>query len=278
MKATRGTGVAERGVVASRCSRRSGTSRSRTPISSPGGPATRATSPAPAGSPPSTPGPGSGTATGGCSSPRWTRHWSSCGRGRTSIPRRSTRPRSPFPVTRAGAGTSPSPSRSAGPDQLPATGAVVGVDLGIKDFAVTSGGVKIPNPRKLARRERNLARYQRQARPLPERLREPGQGQGQGRPRAPEGPRVPHRLPAPHLYPPGPRPSDVIVAEDLAVKNMVRNRSLAKAISDCGWGTFRQYAGVQDGQGRAAPDRDRTLVPQLQDLLSVRASARRTPA
>ena len=28
--------------------------------------------------------------------------------------------------------------------------------------------------------------------------------------------------------------------EDLAVNNMVRNRSLAKAISDCGWGTFRQ--------------------------------------
>jgi len=28
--------------------------------------------------------------------------------------------------------------------------------------------------------------------------------------------------------------------EDLAVKNMVRNHSLARAISDCGWGTFRQ--------------------------------------
>ena len=47
------------------------------------------------------------------------------------------------------------------PVPLPATGAVTGVDLGIKDFAVTSGGDKIPNPRRLADRERNLARYQR---------------------------------------------------------------------------------------------------------------------
>ena len=50
---------------------------------------------------------------------------------------------------------------AADPVQQPATGAVVGVDLGIKDFAVTSNGDKIPNPRGLARRERNLARYQR---------------------------------------------------------------------------------------------------------------------
>jgi len=46
----------------------------------------------------------------------------------------------------------------ADPAPLPATSAV---DLGIKDFAVTSDGEKIPNPRRLARRERNLARYQR---------------------------------------------------------------------------------------------------------------------
>jgi putative transposase len=36
------------------------------------------------------------------------------------------------------------------------------------------------------------------------------------------------------------RSADLIVIEDLAVKNMVRNRRLARAISDCGWGEFRR--------------------------------------
>jgi IS605 OrfB family transposase len=36
------------------------------------------------------------------------------------------------------------------------------------------------------------------------------------------------------------RDHDVIVIDDLAVQNMVRNQSLAKAICDCGWGAFRQ--------------------------------------
>ena len=36
------------------------------------------------------------------------------------------------------------------------------------------------------------------------------------------------------------RGNDVIVVEDLAVANMIRNRHLARAISDCGWGEFRR--------------------------------------
>ena len=32
--------------------------------------------------------------------------------------------------------------------------------------------------------------------------------------------------------------NQVIAVENLAVKNMVRNQNLAKAISDCGWGQF----------------------------------------
>ena len=47
------------------------------------------------------------------------------------------------------------------PGQFPATGRVAGIDLGVKDFAVTSDGQRIGNPRHLERRARNLARYQR---------------------------------------------------------------------------------------------------------------------
>ena len=40
--------------------------------------------------------------------------------------------------------------------------------------------------------------------PLPERLREPGQGRGEGSPRPPQGPRRAAGLPAPGQHPPGP--------------------------------------------------------------------------
>jgi putative transposase len=36
------------------------------------------------------------------------------------------------------------------------------------------------------------------------------------------------------------RQNDLIVIEDLAVANMIRNRHLARAICDCGWGEFRR--------------------------------------
>jgi putative transposase len=50
----------------------------------------------------------------------------------------------------------------------------------------------------------------------------------------------------------------VIVIEDLAVKNMIRGRSLARAISDCGWGEFRrmlEYKAARAGRRLIVIDR-----------------------
>ena len=47
-------------------------------------------------------------------------------------------------------------------EPLPKTGAVCGVDLGIKDLAITSDGVKYPNPRYLYDAEKKLAKLNRE--------------------------------------------------------------------------------------------------------------------
>ncbi|HEU5388785.1 MAG TPA: RNA-guided endonuclease TnpB family protein [Streptosporangiaceae bacterium] len=123
------------------------------------------------------------------------------------------------------------------PDPLPTAGRAVGVDLGITDFAVTSDGQRISNPRHLERRARNLARYQRRT----ARCQPGSANRVKARAKAARAHRKVRaaRTDFLHKAPTGlVRDHDVIVVEDLAVQNMVRNRTLAKAISDCGWGTF----------------------------------------
>lgn len=127
----------------------------------------------------------------------------------------------------------------AEPEALPGTGTMVGVDLGVTDFAVTSDGEKIPNPRHLTRKAANLARYQRRV----ARCQRGSNNRAKAKAKVARAHRKVRAARTDFLHRVSTRlvrDNDTVVIEDLTVKNMVRNRGLAKSISDCGWGTFRR--------------------------------------
>ncbi len=122
-------------------------------------------------------------------------------------------------------------------------GRVIGIDLGLKHFAVTSDGNKVSkydNPRHLAKHEKNLKRKQKKL------ARKLVQSNSRHKYRKVVA-RVYERLSnsrADFLHKLSRKlvnENQVVVVENLHVKGMVRNHNLAKAISDVSWGMFTNF-------------------------------------
>ena len=115
----------------------------------------------------------------------------------------------------------------------------IGIDLGLKSFAVTSEGSKYDFPKKqLIKLEKNRKRKQKKlARKTDKTSNKRRKIQCLVAKVSSKIARVRvdflHKLSRKIAY-----ENQVICVEDLAVKNMVKNPNLAKAISDQGWGMF----------------------------------------